>query len=482
MSDLNLYSVNWQDGMLLTQQHLKDQETYLENLARWYGVNVGDRFGLIRKSFDGQPALIMSLSVMANRLIVELVRCQAVTPDGSVIEINETNRGGLRAEAEVTSSVVPVFVAVGQPPKKEIGEPDPAEDPPRFPYRTGNYSLHLGAPPKLPQGRYLHVAELAVGDEDVRHAETFYPPCLSTHADERLTQKVVDYRNRLENLLSLCSRAYTAMSAEGSLADQKTSLQEAFRQTIYQFAYHLSASLDLFVVGKNGRHPLELVIFFKRFFRVFTTLLNLQPGLKDYLNERFFVKEMNSEVGRFMASVDAFLMADYDHNGLGGHLKDIDSILGTQRNMMGFLAQVKKDQLGQQAVATDSLTYQGQTYRAFNYGEVRVEQVGELTYLLIDITEPGPVTDAVILMNKDLYTAAEWSAMQVRLGLNEARGLGETDPVEIDAVTYGSKVALHPQDMLKTSSVRQITLIFRGAAAADKFTGLGKMDLIVYSI
>jgi hypothetical protein len=72
--------------------------------------------------------------------------------------------------------------------------------------------------------------------------------------------------------------------------------------------------------------------------------------------------------------------------------------------------------------------------------------------------------------------------MQVRLGVNEARGLGETDPIDVDAFTFGNKVALHPRDMLKSSSVRKFTLIFRGAGDPKKFEGLGKMDLIVYAL
>ena len=72
--------------------------------------------------------------------------------------------------------------------------------------------------------------------------------------------------------------------------------------------------------------------------------------------------------------------------------------------------------------------------------------------------------------------------MQVRLGLNEARGLGETDPVDIDGTTFGNKVALHPQDMLQSQAVNQITLIFRGAGDSDKFSGLGKSDLIIYTL
>ncbi|MCD6380431.1 hypothetical protein J7M07_08325, partial [bacterium] len=82
--------------------------------------------------------------------------------------------------------------------------------------------------------------------------------------------------------------------------------------------------------------------------------------------------------------------------------------------------------------------------------------------------------------NKSLFSDDEWRSMQVRLGLNEARGLGETDPVDIDINTYRNKVAFHPLDMLKSSSVEQVTLIFRGVSDAQKLNGLGKSDLAMY--
>jgi hypothetical protein len=244
----------------------------------------------------------------------------------------------------------------------------------------------------------------------------------------------------------------------------------------------LSSSLDDFVIGRNACHPIHLVLLFKKLFRVFTTLLNLKPGLKDFLNERFFAKEMNSEVGRFMSTVDGFLLAEYNHTDLGGHLKAIDDVLGNIRGIMGFLAQVKRDQLGATAVATDTLTYHGRTYRVMPYSRSRLERAGELSYLMIDMSQPSAMSDTVTLITKDLFSTAEWSRMQVRLGLNDARGLGETDPVEVDVVTFGDKVALRPQDMLRSPSVRQLTLIFRGTSESDKFSHLGKMDLIVYAV
>jgi len=101
---------------------------------------------------------------------------------------------------------------------------------------------------------------------------------------------------------------------------------------------------------------------------------------------------------------------------------------------------------------------------------------------VIEIAEPRAIADTVIQLAKDLHTPAEWMNMQVRLGLNQARGLGETDPVDVDTTTFANKVALRPQDMFKAPSVRQITLIFRGLREPEKFAKLGKTDLIVYAM
>jgi hypothetical protein len=183
-----------------------------------------------------------------------------------------------------------------------------------------------------------------------------------------------------------------------------------------------------------------------------------------------------------MAAVDAFLLSEYDHRDIGGQLKIIDDTVGTMRSVFGFLAQLKREQLGPQAVTTDTLTYHGKSYQIVDYGKLGVEQVGELSYVLLDFPSPQPVSDSVVLISKGLFSTDAWSNMQVRLGLNEARGLGETDPVDVDAVTYGDKVALHPQDMLKSPSVSQVTLIFRGVREMEKFQSLDKSDLILYTV
>ncbi len=468
--------------MLITQQHLKDQERYLEQISRWHAMHVGDNYGLVRKARSGRSALSMNLSVSGNRLRVEIVRCQAVTSDGYYIEIGESSQDVVRGEAEINETRVPVYIGVNPDAKKAVGQPDPAEDIPRVPYLTNTYSVHLGAPPNMPEGQYVQIADLIVNGSEPSPAPDYFPPCMTVYADERLASIASELRNRLESLLSLSTRAYREITGSTALSGESTSLQVAFKDTISMLVNHLASTLDGFVVGANGGHPLFLTLTFKKLFRVFSTLVSLHPGLRDYLNEKFFTKELKSEIGRFQSAIEGFIMTEYNHQDLGSQIKMIDEILDTLKGVIAFLAQTKADDLGKQAVAEDTLTYSGRTFRNLSYKTSRLEKVGELSYLLIEIAEPCPVSDFVSLMSKDLFSDAEWRNMQVRLGLNEARGLGETDPVDIDTVELSNKVVLHPRDMLESSSVRQVTLIFRGTSTPEKFASLGQMDLILYAM
>ncbi|MCK5125865.1 MAG: hypothetical protein KAR42_06385 [candidate division Zixibacteria bacterium] len=480
MSELKLLSVNWQDGMLISREHLARQESYFEELTRWHALNASDCYGLVRKSHSGQGALTLNISLSGNRLRVEIVRCHAVMPNGNLIHIE--GEYVVHCETDVSTTVVPVYIAIDTTVKRPHGDADPGEDMPRVPYLIHNYSVHAGKPPELAEGQYIQIARLAINGSEVILAPDYFPPCITLNADERLSIKTTDMKNRLENLVSLASRAYGAITASGTLKGESTSLQIAFVQTIGQIVYHLSSQIDSFVIGSNAGHPLAMVVYFKNMFRVISTLLNLHPGLKDYLNERFFTRELKSDIGTFLASIDSFILNEYNHRDIGGHVIAIEKTLEQFRDLMAFLAQTKKEELGEQAVATETLTYHSKTYRNLDYSNNRLERVGELNYLMIEIANPSPVTDAVILMTKALFSDGDWSNMQVRLGLNDARGLGETDPVDIDITSFGNKVALHPRDLLESSSVRQVTLIFRGAPDSSKFESLGQMDLILYSV
>jgi hypothetical protein len=314
----------------------------------------------------------------------------------------------------------------------------------------------------------------------VSPAADYIPACVGIDADDRLSSAAIDYRNKLENLLKLSINAFIAASSDKGIEGASTKLQNAFRETTHDLVYHMASHLDDFAVGRGGPHPAVYVAQFKKLFRVVSALMHLQPGLKDFLNEKFFTREGGADIGSWLSSIDSFLLSAYDHRDIAGQMRMIDGILATMRSLMAFLSKTRPDQLADQAVATETIMYQGRTYRNCDLAASRLEEVGELNYLVMKFTGPCPVKDAVTLINKDLFSDAQWRNMQVRLGVNEARGLGETDPVEVDTTSYSNKVVLHPMDMMQSQSVKQVTLIFRGIPDSKKLAALGKTDLILY--
>jgi len=481
MSDFNLYSVNWRDGMLLSEQHLADQERFLEELTRWYAIPTGAGYGLVRGGAGARPALDLTATVSGDKLRVEVSYCQAITPDGYVISLGPSTGRRLQVSVTAPAGEIPVYIGVKPAEKIEAGEPDPSEDVPRMPHRASNYVLCIGEPPGFPIGQQLQIARLVISGTEVSSAPNYLPPCVTLFADERLHQRTAALRNRLETLLSVGNRAYTALVG-GELAGGSGSLKGDLTRTVYQFVSFLSSTLDDFVVGPNAGRPLSAVLFHKKLFRVFQTLLNLHPGIRDYLHEKYFVKEAGSDISRFVSGIDGFLMSEYNHEDIGRHIAEIEQISDQIKGVLGYLAHVQGDQLGPQAVATDSLAYSGRTFMLAPYSGTRVEQIGDLTYLEVTLSESRSMEDSVILLAKGLFGSGDWANMLVRLGLNEARGLGETDPVEVDATTYGDKVALHPHDMLQSPSVHKLTMVFRGVPDANVFSQLGAMDLFIYAL
>jgi hypothetical protein len=481
MDGFKLQSMNWRDGMLLTMGHLRAQESYFEELVRWHAFDEGDRYGLVKKDLS-EPPLKLSSTMSGNRLRVEVRRCQALLPCGMAVEFGESTGGGgvLKAEADVVAARIPVFLGVAPGEKRQVGDPDPSEEVPRIPYEIPAYRITLGEPPNLPEAMYLQIALLAVNGSEVSPAKDYFPPCASIAADDRLAATAVEYRNRLENLLKLSINAHLAASSDKGIEGASTKLQSAFRETTYYLVYHMASHLDDFLVGRGAPHPSVFIVQFKKLFRVVSALLHLQPGLKDFLNEKFFTREAGTDIGSWLSSIDSFLLSAYDHRDIAGQMQRIDGILGTMKALMAFLSKTRPDQLADQAVATETITYQGKTYKNCDLGGSRLEEVGELNYLVMKLAEPCPMKDTVTLINKELFTDAQWRNMQVRLGVNEARGLGETDPIAVDTTSYSNKVVLHPMDMLQSPSVKQVTFIFRGIPDSKKLASLGKTDLILY--
>src|SRR3954467_6573971 len=93
--DIELTSVNWEFGMLLTPEHFLKQERYLEAQLLWALRYASSSWGLV----GGGPRIpesergvvkydpVVSLEEDETGLSITVTQCRAITPSGGIVEI-----------------------------------------------------------------------------------------------------------------------------------------------------------------------------------------------------------------------------------------------------------------------------------------------------------------------------------------------------------------------------------------------------------
>jgi hypothetical protein len=472
MDDLRLHAVNWQDGMLITRQHFADEQKYHEALARWYSIRAGDQYGLIRRSSDSEPALKMQVQAHGGHVRVELLKCQAITSDGRVIEINEESGNAAYADVDNVSGEVPVFLSVSPGNRKQTGTPDAEEEIPRLPYLVREYALHVGERPSMPESRLIKIAVLKSSAENTRVDTDYFPPCLTLYSDEHLNLKSLAYRDKLDSLLIAVTRAHSRPTK-----DVPGSLETDLRTIVREFGTVLASNIDSVVTGPNSPHPMMLVNLFKRLYRSLLFLIELYPAVEDFLNDRFFQREKGYSSQSFVTNVNGFLMESYDHTDIAGHCRAIDEINDTLHNMFAFLAQGGPVD----ARPGETYTYMGKTFTSVSYSGHRCDERPDGYWVYLALEQTRSVSDVIVLMEKSLFELDQWSSMQTRLSFNDSVRLGLTDPATIDTHTSGSRVILRAQDVVKSSAVNQVNIVFRGPAEFSRFENISPADLMIYA-
>ena len=209
--DLQLRSVNWEHGMLLTPDHFLRQERYLESLNAWGmrylaqgsglvggGVRLPESdLGTIR--FDPE----VSLNETAEYLDVSVNRARGVTPNGSIVDVESAGTVSVRYPKDELSGVAEsliYIVADTGTRERRSGAPD-AFNPQMRTERVPSYrvALRVSAAERahsIVVGRLRRPATGMSFEADPQ----FVPACVSVAAHSELmsgTRRILDATNRL---------------------------------------------------------------------------------------------------------------------------------------------------------------------------------------------------------------------------------------------------------------------------------------------
>ena len=209
--DLQLRSVNWEHGMLLTPDHFLRQEQYLEALHAWSMHYILQGSGLVGGGVRLPEADLgtvrndpeVSLHETAEYLDISINRARGVTPAGSIVDVESAGTISTRYDRSELAGIAEASIFVILDPRsreKRNGTPD-SFNPQMRTERVSSYRVALQVTAaeraqSIVVGRLRRPATGMAFEADPE----FIPACISVAAHSELmsgTRRILDATNRL---------------------------------------------------------------------------------------------------------------------------------------------------------------------------------------------------------------------------------------------------------------------------------------------
>jgi hypothetical protein len=208
MEPLDLYSVNWQPGMLIRHDHFEVSDRRVRAHASWVLRHAG-RYGVVRPPGSTLPAVELDNRIERDHLVVRVRRCIAITPGGGLIDIQPPSdldpelmpEARLEIDHSAQQVRVPVILECLPPEFDHLtGEPEPDG---RLPRRLPRVQVHLDTKGVADPSWSLRIAELLVEAGRITESTDFFPVTPWVQALPALTEAFLDLHERADRLRDL---------------------------------------------------------------------------------------------------------------------------------------------------------------------------------------------------------------------------------------------------------------------------------------
>ena len=293
-SELNLNSVNFEHGMLLTPDHFLRQERYFDSLLAWtlrYATGVHGLVGGGPRLAEAERGAarhdpIVTLGEDNEALTVAVSQCRAITPAGSIVEIEPANAVQQRFEKADLEGVQEAAVyVVREPGGKESADGEPDEFNPqmqterRFRYRVAlqapaGYEGQAAACARIRRQRYGTGYEK---DSD------YIPPCSTMTAHSELAAA---HRKIVEQVTFLADRyaeLHRAMREYLALFSERGIETEVDLGTV-NFVDRMVVALQdcIYELLDSAQAPDHFFGRLRRLFHAAAVHFDLTPGMQAY--------------------------------------------------------------------------------------------------------------------------------------------------------------------------------------------------------
>ena len=344
---LHYFPVHWIDGMKINKGHfLSVQDSMSDMLRDGIGIHLSmQNYGLL----PVEDSLKLSLSIDNHKLLrVRVEECQAVTPNGSRISIGKGVAEQLQLSIPYPEAAYELkddenitllaCISVNLFKRIPFGEPDPDENPPRYPFTQPEYNLHLIPENELKNTvgfglSYLTIGKVLVNAGESRIDENYIPPCVNVSSHLKLK----DLYSSIEHFYGQMELYSVQIEQKIRVKNQNNSLAVMIGLLAEKTLNYLGMEINRFRWLSPHRPPVEMLLSVVSLARVLKNFIDARSGAgkEELLN--YFSEWCNLTQGNFEQIFTEVINSDYDHNQMDIVIKKIIVFMKTLEELFSIL-------------------------------------------------------------------------------------------------------------------------------------------------
>ncbi|MCY1660161.1 hypothetical protein [Chryseobacterium sp. SL1] len=345
---LNHFPVNWIDGMKINKNHFLEVQNFVSDSVR---DSVGIHTSMINYGLlpVAEP-IKMNLIIDNHKLLrIKVEECHAITPNGSRIDIGTSESLSLsipypetvRELKENESAVLLACISVNHFKRTPYGEPDPEENPPRYPYTHPEYSLNLIPEDELKStigfgANYLTIGKILVNAGESKIDDHYIPPSTSVSSHQKL-QELYTEIDRFYGQIELYS---VQIAQKIHSKKQSTDLALMMEKMSDKTLNYLGAEINRLRWMSPHTPPANMLLSVVALARVLKNFIDARSGAgkEELLN--YFAEWCNVSQGDFEVIFSETINTDYNHNQMDIVIAKITRFMKTLEDLFSILSRL----------------------------------------------------------------------------------------------------------------------------------------------
>jgi len=325
---LKYYHVNWVDGMKINKKHLIGLENAgMDRIKDAIACGLNDNnYGLLPSLNDkGNPLKIVMTIDNQKTLRVKIFECRAVTPGGARIEISERDsvvqgfavpfpENTFELTGDGNENIVYVALSVDLFSRIPFGNADPAEEPPRYPFVTPAYHVHIIPEEQLTKKEmgpsFLLIGKIRIADQKPELIKEYIPPCTTVQSFNMLVRVHAEFDKFFSQLELDLLKILNKINEK----EQSNVLARVVAHLSENLLYFLSTSILEFRWKIIDQPPLYMFEYPARLARLIKNTIDSNSGeaKEELLN--YFTDWCNLKQGEFEKTLISTINFQYDHS------------------------------------------------------------------------------------------------------------------------------------------------------------------------